>query len=89
MIDRLDNRYLREWFGLEYLHWRIREEICRPAMPEMKKFLGEYFFRLKRNKQESMIAWALREEKVYLQMTRALARLEQNTESIEPDRNLL
>ena len=55
----------------------------------MTKFLDEYFFRLKRNKQESMSAWALREEKVYLQMTRALTRLEQTAESTEPDWNLL
>ena len=42
----------------------------------MTVHLDEYFFRLKRNKQESMSAWALREEKVYLQITRSLARLE-------------
>ena len=89
LIQRLDNRYLREWFGLEYHLWRIREEICRPAIPEMTKYLDEYFFRLKRNKQESMSAWALREEKVYLQMTRALARLEQTADSSEPDWDLL
>ena len=75
--------------GLEYLLWRIREEICRLAIPEMTKFLDEYFFRLKRNKQESMSAWALREEKVYLQMTRALARLEQTAGSLEPDWDML
>ena len=55
----------------------------------MAKFVDEYFFRLKRNKQESMSAWALREEKVYLQITRALARLEQTAEAIEPYWNLL
>ena len=48
LIPRLDNRYLREWFKLEYLLWRIREEICRPAILEMTKHLDEYFFRLKR-----------------------------------------
>ena len=58
-------------------------------IPEMTKYLGEYFFRLKRNEPESMSAWALREEKVYLPMTRALARLEQTVDSIEPDWNLL
>ena len=36
-----------------------------------------------------MSAWALREEKVYLQMTRALARLEQTVDSTELDWNLL
>ena len=36
-----------------------------------------------------MSGWALREEKVYLQMTRTLARLEQTADSTEPDRNLL
>ena len=56
LIQRLDNKYLREWFGLEYLLWRIREEICRPAILEMTKYLGEYFSRLRRNKQESMSA---------------------------------
>ena len=65
LIQRRDNRYVREWFELKYLLWRIREEICRPA--------------LKRNKQDSMSAWASREEKVYLQTTRALARLESNS----------
>ena len=53
----------------------------------MTKYLDEYFFRLKRNKQESIRA--LREEKVYLQMTRALARLEETVDSTEPDWNLL
>ena len=71
----MDNRYLREWFGLEHLLWRIREEIRRPAIPEMKP--------------ESMSAWALRAEKVYLQMTRALARLEHTVDSTELDWNLL
>ena len=80
---------MREWFGLEYLLWRIREEVRRPAIPEMTMYLDKYFFRLKRNKQESMSAWALREEKVYLQMTRALARLEQTADWTEPDWNLL
>ena len=55
----------------------------------MTKYLDEYFFRLKKNKQESMSAWALREEKVHLQMTRALARLEQTPDSSEPDWDLL
>ena len=36
-----------------------------------------------------MSAWALREEKVCLQMTRALARLEQTTDSTEPNWKLL
>ena len=63
--------------------------MCRPAIPEQTKYLDEYFFRLKRNKQEAMSAWALLEEKVYLQMTRALARLEQTAGSSEPDWNLL
>ena len=34
LIQRLDNKYLREWFGLESLLWRIREEICRPRIDE-------------------------------------------------------
>ena len=89
LVQRLDNRHLREWFGLEYLLWPIRHAICRPAIPEMTKYLDEYFFRLKRNEQESMSAWALRGEKVYLQMTRALARLVHTVESTEPDWNLL
>ena len=89
LIQRLDGRYLREWLGLEYLLWRIREEICRPSIPEMTKFLDKHFFLLKGHKQESMSAWALRGEKVYLQMTRALARQEQTAEAIEPDWNLL
>ena len=55
----------------------------------MTKYLDEDFFRLKRNKEESMTAWALREETVYLQMTRALARLEQTVDSTEPDWNEL
>ena len=63
LIQRLDNKCLREWFGLEHLLWRIGEEICRCAILEMTKYLDEYFFRLKRNKQKSMGAWALREEK--------------------------
>ena len=88
LIQRLDNRYRRECFGLEHLLWRIREEICRPAISEMTKYLDEYFFRLKRNKQGSMSAWALREEKAYLQMTRALARLEQTVDSTELDWSL-
>ena len=44
------------------------------------KYLDEYFFRLERNKQESVGAWALCEEKVFLQMTRARARLEQTVD---------
>ena len=60
LIQRLDNRCLQEWFGLESLLWRIREEICRPAIPETTKDLDEYVVRLKRNKQESMSAGALR-----------------------------
>ena len=48
LIQRLDNGYLRVWFGLEYLLWRIREEIYRPAITEMTKFLDEYFVRLKK-----------------------------------------
>ena len=47
VIQRLDNRYLREWFGLEYLLWRIRGEICRPAILEMTKYLDEDIFRLR------------------------------------------
>ena len=43
LILRLDHKYLREWF---------HEDICRPAIPEMTKFLDEYFFRFKRNEQE-------------------------------------
>ena len=89
LIQRLDNRYLRDWFGFEYLLWRIREDICRLAIPEMTKYLGEYFFRLKRNKPESMSACSLREEKVYLQMTRVFARLEHTVDSTELDWNLL
>ena len=89
LIQRLDNKYLREWFGLECLHWRIREEIRHPTIPEMTKYLDTYFFRLKKNKQESMSAWALRAEKVNLHNTRALARLEQRADSTEPDWNLL
>ena len=88
LIQRLVNRYLPEWFGLALL-WRICEEICRPAIPEMTKCLDEHLFRPKRNKQESMSAWALREEQVCLQMTRALARLEQTADSMEPDLKLL
>ena len=56
LIQRLDNRCLREWFGLENLLGRIREKICRPAIPEMTKYVDEHFFRLKGNKQESMSA---------------------------------
>ena len=52
---------------------------CRWYRPEMTKYLGDYFFCLRRKSQEAMSAWALREEKVYLSMTRALMRLE-NTE---------
>ena len=89
LIHRLENTYLREWFRLEYLLWRIREEIFRPAIPEMTKYLDEYFSRLKRNKQESMSAWALLEEKVYLQITRKLARVEQTADSTRPDWNLV
>ena len=59
----LDNKYLQELFGLEYLLRQIREEICRPAILQMTKYLDEDFFRLKRNKQESMSAWALRDDK--------------------------
>ena len=70
--------YLPEWFGREYV-----------SIPEMTHYLGEYFFRLKRNMQESMSAWARREEKVYLRMTQALARPEQMADSTEPDWNLL
>ena len=51
----------------------------------MTKYLDEYFFRLRRNSQEAMSAWALREEKVYLRMTRALMRLENAEDSHEPD----
>ena len=76
-------------FGLEYLLGRIREEIRCPAIPEMTKYLDEYFLRLERNKQESMSAWALSEEKVFLQTTRAFARLEQTVGSTELDLNLL
>ena len=36
-----------------------------------------------------MSAWALREERVYLQMTRALARMGQTVDSTEPDPKLL
>ena len=36
-----------------------------------------------------MSAWAFGEEKLYLQMRRALARLEQTVDSTEPDWNLL
>ena len=36
-----------------------------------------------------MSAWALREEKVYLQMTGSLARLEHTVESTEPESNFL
>ena len=78
LIQRLDNRYLREWFGPEYLFWRIREEICRSAIPEMTTFLDEYFFRLK--KKQTRI-----DERLYLQMTRALARMEQTVDLTEPD----
>ena len=39
LIQRLNNRFQREWFGLEYLLWRSREEICRPALLEMTKCL--------------------------------------------------
>ena len=37
----------------------------------------------------SMSAWALRQEKVYLQMTGAHARLEQTADSTEPDWHVL
>ena len=46
----------------------------------------EYFFRLRRNSQEAISAWALREENVYLRITRALARFENADDSHEPDR---
>ena len=85
VMHRLDDQYPRAWFGLEYLLVRIREEICRPAIPELIKHLKGYLFRLRRHKQESMSAWALREEKVYLQLTRALTRLERTAEATEPD----
>ena len=55
----------------------------------MTKLLDEYSFRLKRSKFDPMCAWALREERVYLQMTTALARLEQTADSTEPRWNLL
>ena len=84
-MHRLDDQYPRAWFGLEYLLVRIREEICRPAIPELIKHLKGYLFRLKRHKQESMSAWALRGEKVYHQLTRALTRLERTAEATEPD----
>ena len=64
-----------------YLREWLREERYRLAALEMTKYV-------KRSKQESMSA-ALREEKVCLQMTRALARLEQTVDSTEPDWNLL
>ena len=48
-------------------------------------YLDEYFFRLERHNKESMSAWSLREENVYLQMTRALTRLERTAEALEPD----
>ena len=31
LIMRLDDKDLRDWFGLERLLWRIREEVCHPA----------------------------------------------------------
>ena len=68
LIQEMDNSCLREWSGLEYLFWR-------PAIPEMPKYLDVHDFRFRRNRKESMSACALREEKVYLQMTRSLARL--------------
>ena len=81
LIQRLEDRFLKADFGMDYLLWRIREVICRPAIPEMTKYLDEYFFRLKRNSQEAMSAWALREEKVYLRMARADAARERRGES--------
>ena len=85
LIQTLEDKYLKADFGMEYLLWRIKEVICRPAIPEMTKYLDEYFFRLRRNSQEAMSAWALRDEKVYLRMTRALLRLEKADDSQEPD----
>ena len=49
----------------------------------------QYFFGLKRNRQASSSAWALREEKVYLQMTRASGRLDHTADATEPDWDLL
>ena len=77
------------WTGVFALANSQRYVVLRPAIAEVTKYLDKYFFRLKRNRQESMSAWALREEKVYLQMTRASARLEQTADSTEPDWDLL
>ena len=43
-IQKVDKVYLREWFGLVYLLWRVREKICCPSIPEMTTNLGERFF---------------------------------------------
>ena len=40
LIERLGNKHLRELLGLEYLLWRIREDTCRPAIPEMTEVFG-------------------------------------------------
>ena len=63
----------------------VKKSVCL-AILEMTKYLDEYLFRLKRNKQESIGACSV---KIYLQMTRAPTRLEQTAESTEPDWNLL
>ena len=65
LIQKLENRNLREWFGLEYLLWRIREEICRLAIPEMTKFLDEYFFRLEKQTRVDERVGTSRRESVY------------------------
>ena len=85
LLQSLDERFLKADFGIEYLLWRIREVICRPVISEMTQYIDEYFFCLRRKSQEAMSAWALREEKVYLRMTRALMRFDKTEDSQEPD----
>ena len=77
--QNLDSRYLQELFRLEHLLWRTHEKIVAQRFLKWRSFLFE--------KKKQTLVGVVNTEKVYLQMTRVLVRLEQTVALMAPDWN--
>ena len=61
--------------GVEILLRFLRSRVFKSEIPDLGHHLDEFFFRLRRRRQESMTEYAMRSRDKYIKLQRALARV--------------
>lgn len=82
---RLNHAALETETGVEYLLDFLEDAVCKRPLPDIGVRLEEFFFRMKRQRMESMSAWCLRHRNAYHRLYRALRRFKTKGRSESPE----